>query len=444
MTTRNLILGSGIRVTSMLLIVVTPMVAARLLPPAGVAQVMIAISIGTIIGVVGPLGLPWAISYRVAQVRVGAAETARLSADLRAALGYLGAVLVALALLVGPTWAMPPRWVIPGATREMLLAVVIIGVARATSKVLSEVNKGFGDVNTAAVGADLAGPIMALILMFTVAALASDLSSTEVLWCLAFGWLAAVAYTVGSTPVRPWGHRPPAATSSRRGGLAVLAIISVLNVGIQQAHIVISGFALGLDEAATFTTAARLATLTGAPLVIISGLASPDIGVALHSKDGPELERVQARLQRLTGAFFAASVLLCLVYALVGGRLLRLLFGTGYEAGHAELVVLAIGPLGSLLAGVVGMTLMLAGKHRRLLRDTVVGSAVAAVAMLIGVRWGAVGLAVGYTTGQLVINALLLRTCRAVTGLSPMASPASALVWAIHAVGRRAVARKGG
>ncbi len=87
-------------------------------------------------------------------------------------------------------------------------------------------------------------------------------------------------------------------------------------------------------------------------------------------------------------------------------------------------MILSIGPLASLFAGVAGLCLMLAGERVRLMRDTVVGSTLRLVSMFVGaIYFGGVGLAVGYSVGQIVVNVMLLRSCRHAIGMTPIAHP---------------------
>lgn len=426
LTRQNLILGGGIRGAALLLVVLTPVVAARTLDTSGVAQVMIAVSVATMIGVVGQVGLPFVISLRVAQVRAGVISSALLRGNLRSACLFLLALTGLLLLLAAPPWGVPPGWIVPNATRGMLVAIALAGVGRAASRIFSETNKGYGGVNIAVVGSDLLGPGLGLVVVLVAGVAFGAMTTSEAFaWALAVGWVLAVGTAVWMAPVKPSFARVQHAAEYRlRHGMVVLGVVSVLNVGIQQAHIIISGYALGLADAGVFSAAARLATLTGAPLMIISSIASPDIGLALQSDDPSQLKRVEMRLRRLTGACFMGGAVLALGYLVGGATLLRVLFGQEYASGHAELVILSIGPLASLFTGVAGLCLMLAGERVRLMRDTVVGSTLAVVSMFVGaIYFGGVGLAVGYTLGQTVVNVMLLRSCRHVVGMTPIAHP---------------------
>lgn len=426
MTRRNVVVGSVVRVLSLVMLVLTPAVAARTLTPAGVAQVMIAVSVITVIGIVGQMGVPWVVSWRIAQLRAGAIDAELVRGTLRSATLFLLALTAVLTLAVAVPWGVPGDWLVQGATRGLLVAVALAGAGRAASKIYSEASKGFGDVNVAALGSDLLGPSIGLAAAVVAIATLGTTTSVSFVSALSLGWLVAACFAFWRAPVKPslrrYGHRET--EHPLRNGMAVLGLISILNVGIQQAHIIISGYTLDLSDAGVFSTAARLASLTGAPLMIISALASPDVGVALQTKEPNRLAIVERRLQALTGLFFVLASALGLIYIVFGSSVLRLMFGPAYVDGHGELIVLSAGPLGSLFAGVAGLSLMLAGERRVLLRDTVVGSCVALIGMLVGVStFGSMGLAFGYSFGQLAINALLLRSCHRELGLTPIANP---------------------
>lgn len=445
-TAHNLVLGFGIRGGSLLLGAVTAAVVARVLDPRGVAQALVALSVGTTIGVVCQAGLPFAVAYRVARVRVGDCDVSLLRQDLRSACLYLGGLGFIIMAASIPSWGFDPTRLIPEGSLALFVAAAVIGVGRAASRILSETSKGFGDVNAAGVGADLVGPTVGLVGVAVLALTsAGGATSAEVVLVMALGWCVATAFALWRAPVRPALRSQPAAASGDRlrNVMGALGIIAILSVGIQQAHIIISGLLLPVTSAAAFSTAARLATLTGAPLMLLGAVASPDIGVSLQSGERERIGELERRLQRVTGLLLLPGILMVAAFVIAGAQILALLFGSSYAVGYPELVVLSLGPLASLAAGVVGNCLLQAGRRRAVLADTVVGSAVALAGMLLGgIYAGALGLALGYSLGQTVINLLLLRSCRRELGITPYAKPLVGLRWLVSVVrGWRRLAR---
>jgi O-antigen/teichoic acid export membrane protein len=356
---------------------------------------------------------------------------------------YLLSLVLLFAAASIPSWALDPARLIPGGSQALFLAAVVIGGGRAASRVLSETNRGFGHVNLAGLGADLIGPSIGLAGVAALTWLTTeDVTAVRVVWLLAFGWCAATLFAAWWAPIRP-ALRParvPARGDRLRNAVGVLGVVSILNVGIQQAHIIIAGLMLPTAVAAGFATAARLAPLAGTPLVLLSAVASPDVGVALQSRDPARIRQLEARLQRVTGLLLLLSLPLVAIFLLAGSQVLTLLFGAPYAVGHQELVILSLGPLASLAVGVAGMCLIQAGRRRRVLLDTIVGS-FAALGLMVagGMRAGSTGLAVGYALGQLTINLLLLRSCRLELGVMPYARPLAGLRWlnSVHRVRRR-------
>lgn len=418
---RNAVTAIVIRGSSLLATVLVPVVATRVLEPAQVATALVWLSIATILAVVVPLGLPWTISVTVASLRTKTSSPNQLRNLLRLVVAYLPALLVVLlALSVGASVV----W--PGVPAQIMAAACAIGVLRAGSRIFSEVGRGFGNVSLAAVTSDLLGPLLGLVLIGLAAFAGVSFSASALLSLLAIGWAIGFLVALGLSPVKP-SIRKETDAIAPTDGIGVLAAIAVLNIGVQQVHIVLAGLMLASLEAAHFSTAARLATLTGAPLMIIAGIASPDVGLAVKgSKDA--ISRVEERLQRLTGVLFVMGAVLACTYFFAGPLVLRLAFGAEYELAHTELVVLSIGPLASLYAGIAGLSLTLAEKRRILFRRTILGSGLAVAAMVIGgLVWGSLGLAFGYSTGQVAINLLLVSACRSSIGLDPSARPLSGL-----------------
>jgi O-antigen/teichoic acid export membrane protein len=426
-----------IRGGSLALGAVTAVVVARVLDPEGVAQALIAVSVGTMIGVIAQAGVPAAIAHSTARVRTGSLTEAGVGRQLFLSMAYTAVVLGAVVLAAVPDWPLNPERLIPGAHFALLAAAVVMAGGRAASRVLSETNKGFGHVTVAGFGSDLIGPFLGLAVIASLAALRPEsLTGTSVAWALAAGWVAASAFAYWRAPIRPGVRRLSEPLDERFGSiLGVVAIISILNVGIQQAHVVIAGAMLAVPAAAVFAAVARLAALTGTPLVLISAIASPDVGVALQSGDPVRIRALERRLQRLTGVLLVLGLGVAGVFAAAGSWILRILFGVGYEGGNITLLVLSLGPLASLSTGVAGLCLMQAGRRASVLRDTLIGSLLSIGGMVIGATlWSGSGLAVGYAAGQLLMNLMLLRTCRREVGIAPYARPIEGIRWALNVV----------
>lgn len=420
-SSKNTLAALAIRGTSLLATVLVPVAATRVLQPEEVGTALVWLSVAAVLAVAAPLGIPWSVSVAVADIRSRRSDESQLKRLLTIAGGYLPVLLAALiALIVGlsSVWSEIPT--------HLAVVTCVIGISRAGSRIFSEVGKGFGNVSSAAITSDLLGPLSGLTMVGFAALIGLSFSAALLLVYLSLGWALSFAIAAIISPVKPVIRRD-LSEGLRVDGIAVLATVAVLNVGIQQLHIVFAGLFLDELDAAHFSTAARLASLTGAPLMIVAGLASPDVALSLRSGRNAML-KVEQRLRKLTGGFLVASAALGLLYLLFGAVILRTVFGAGYGAGHWALVVLSLGPLASLYAGVAGLTLTLAEQRRVLLGRTAVGSTFAVLAMSLG-GWmgGSVGLAAGYSAGQIGINLLLLSACRTLVGLNTSARPSAIL-----------------
>ncbi len=204
LTRQNLILGAGIRATALLLVVLTPVVAARTLDTSGVAQVMIAVSVATMIGVVGQVGLPF-VSLRVAQVRAGLISLALLRGNLRSACLFLLALTVLLLVLAVPPWGVPPDWIVPNATRGMLVAVALAGIGRAGQPASSARRTRDTAASTSpSWDPTCLRPGLGLVVVVVAGVAFGAMTTSEAFaWALAVGWVLAVGIAIWIAPVKP-------------------------------------------------------------------------------------------------------------------------------------------------------------------------------------------------------------------------------------------------
>lgn len=173
--------------------------------------------------------------------------------------------------------------------------------------------------------------------------------------------------------------------------------------------------------AAVYGIALRLAVPLDLPKSVIAYQLSPRIAHVHALGQTEALERMLKRWARratvTTGAAYLAVIG-------IGTQGLDWLFGPDYAAALPLFVVLGIGRILSAAAGLPGVTLLMTGHSRVIVRISMVSTVTTAtVALLLIPRLGAMGAAVAASTGYTIQCALMTRAVRQFAGVSVHAGP---------------------
>jgi O-antigen/teichoic acid export membrane protein len=188
-----------------------------------------------------------------------------------------------------------------------------------------------------------------------------------------------------------------------RVGIGLLAA-SAFTVTLLQVDIVIVGLMLGSRDAGIYAAASKTASLVMFVITAVNAVATPHYASlwALGRRD--ELQRL---VTRLAGVIFWPSLAISLGIAVLSGPLLAL-FGSGFGAARASLLVLLVGQVINAAAGSVGYLLTLTGHHREAIRALGL-SAIGCIALAVAgvAAFGLIGAAIGSTVGYLLWNGSL-------------------------------------
>ncbi len=173
--------------------------------------------------------------------------------------------------------------------------------------------------------------------------------------------------------------------------------------------------------AAVYGIALRLAVPLDLPKSVIAYQLSPRIAHAHALGETGTLERMLKGWARRTTM---ATVAAYLAVIAVGAPGLDWLFGPEYAAALPLFVVLGIGRIVSAAAGLPGVTLLMTGHSRVIVRISMLSTTTtAAAALLLIPRLGAMGAAVAASTGFTIQCALMIRAVRQYAGVSVHAGP---------------------
>jgi O-antigen/teichoic acid export membrane protein len=194
-----------------------------------------------------------------------------------------------------------------------------------------------------------------------------------------------------------------------------IAATDVLQFCLSQSQLLIAAAFCNADEVSLYATARLLTTLVVTPLFLASQSVSALIPELHARQQHDELQRVLR-----TAATLAAipTVLVSLVFMIMPGPVLGLLFGDFYQSAGPMLAVLSLGGLFYAWTGPCATLLLLAGGHNLVLLVNIASAVVNVVGgLLVARHYGAYGLAVVTAGVQIVSNVAFLLIAKKSSGV---------------------------
>jgi O-antigen/teichoic acid export membrane protein len=407
---------------------------ARLLSPHELGVYFIASSVVLFGSQLGALGLE-RVAVRFVAESLGLEEFGRtrriislvfklgVLSSLCAALIYLG-----LGQVLGRTvFSSPELAAVTGLIAGWLALMAL-------SRLFIETFRGFQEFLVASL---LDGAISGVLLCTCLGLLwsldrrASSLSTVVVLTiaCVLASIIFASWRLYGKTqrlPQQPVRPKTGLTQLSVRGVLRVALPLWITNLIIfttlEQAypHLWILGAYRQPAEVALYGAAMKLMLIVSMPSIIVNSVLAPLIAEMYAQERKEKLESV---LRSTTALVTVPAFLVSIAFALFGGPILGLVFGSEYRAGALLLVLLSVGQLGIVWAGPCVTTLMMTGHQTRMMLVASASAVVALVgSMMVAGQYGATGVAVVASIGMVLQSVLMWLTTKATTGLWTHAS----------------------
>lgn len=237
------------------------------------------------------------------------------------------------------------------------------------------------------------------IVMTVIASLLSMLFALLILW----------------RKVRPLSmHGPVGSGQLLRTGLPLLGgnlvVVVMTSLGLW-----VVGYLGTAADAAQYGAAARVMLLAQFPLLALNAMLPPMIARMHAEQRVPEMEQM-VRLSASLALF--CSSLVMIAFLLWGGALLALLFGSFYADARWILVFLCIGVLVNAWSGFCGPVLMMTGHHNELVRMSLWAALATLLATwVLGVSFGAEGVALAMSFGMIVLHVLMWLAVRRHLGI---------------------------
>jgi O-antigen/teichoic acid export membrane protein len=345
-------------------------------------------------------------------------------------LGVLGALGVSLAylLIVGDLvgkylFHSPLLVAVTGLTAGWM-------AISAMQEIMAEVFRGFHDIRMAtlfgglATGGRSAGLIMRIMLLACLVLLWLTIEHTDVRTVMlaslgsgaASALLAAVFLHKRISSLGTQGtENPISARDELRDAFPILIISLTSFILLSAADLWILGIFRSEAEVGLYGAAARLVALIAMPLLLTNLVLPPIIAEMYAQGRTAELEGTLRSFSTLSGV---PSLLVLIVFMLLGGPILGLVYGPDYQSAAIVLVLLSVGKLAAVWAGSCGAVLQFTGHQGSMLRVNLLTSPLFIIGALLVVRdYGPIGIASMTAAITILQNAALVLVARRKTGM---------------------------
>ena len=391
----------------------------------------LAFSIISVGAVLGSLGLPKTVLRFVAEsMTLDQPGRARRAIYTALGLGVAGALVTSLAyfFVVGDLMG---RYLFdnPGLVAVIGLTAGWMAIS-VLQEIVAETFRGFHDIRMAtlfgglATGGKSSGLVMRVLLLacLTLLLATSGHADLRTVMLASVGSGAASALLsvlflrkrVASLGTRGTEDRV-SAKDELRDAFPILIISLTSFILLSAADLWILGALGSTEEVGAYSAASRLVTLIAMPLLMTNLVLPPIIAeMYAHGRTG-ELERTLRGFSTLSGV---PSLLFLVVFMLLGGPILGLVYGPSYQSAALILVLLSAGKLAAVWAGSCGAVLQFTGHQGSMLRINLLTSPLFVIgALLVVGDYGAVGVASMTAAITVVQNVALVLVARRKTGM---------------------------
>jgi O-antigen/teichoic acid export membrane protein len=416
--------------------IVTTGLLARMLSEQELGAYFLALSIVSLGAVVGSLGLPKTVVGLVAE-SMGVGRPGRARRVIRTVLGFgvFGALGIGFAyLLVGDLVSehLFHSSLLVGVT-GLLAGWIAIAVVQ---EITAEAFRGFHDIRLATLLGGLAtagksgGLIMRVLLLGVLVLLwvRSEQTSlaTVMLVCMGSGSVSVVlslwllygkVSSLGPSEGAQDEVEPVSAKEVLDDAIPFLAI-ALTSFVLLSADVWILSALGSLKEVGVYGAASRLVTFVAMPLLIVNLVLPPIVSEMYAQGQTGRLERTLRTFSTLAGV---PSLAVLLVFMLLGGPILGLVYGKPIYHGDTAILVLLIlsaAKLTAVWSGSCGLVLQFTGHQSSMLRVSLLTSPLFfVVAVWATQRYGPVGVACAVAVTTALQNVIMVLLAKRKTGM---------------------------
>lgn len=407
-------LGS-VRVGGLVFAMAVNIFLARFLGPAGFGAVAFHLALMTILSALSSGGLtPWLTR------EVAATSSKSLKALLYQPMVWLAVTAI---LLAAVTWVLAALSVTPSLRAQSdtspaaLTGLLMLGglVGMGLLAILAGVWRGVGSPFAGDFPISVGIPVMLMaILLQLPEQVGRDglmvfgvyVAVTLGVAVISLGAAASKGLLFSSGP-SPTGTPPEFSQFGQQ--LLPFVALALLGALTSQLGTLMVGLVSTDEATAAYRVGERLALLVSLPLLVMNAVISASVVRSYQSGDAAGLRAILARARNVS---LVVALPIALIFLLLGGEVLALLFGENYvSSAYPVLAILTIAQLVNVACGPVGLALTMTGKQRTVFRaqSLVSLSAVLLLPPAIGIA-GATGAAIVMALALASWNIWLLRS----------------------------------
>ncbi|MDH3646468.1 MAG: oligosaccharide flippase family protein [Gammaproteobacteria bacterium] len=395
------LLGGGVwaiggRVFSATVAFVIGVVLARLLTPESFGSYALAVSVVTVVALVGGLGADQAV-VRLVSAASARGESGTVFARRGLVIAIVSGLIAGLMLwlVAGPLFSGPINAPLL-AQNALLLGIWCLSLA--VQRQLAETYRSYHDIREAEIFAGLGRSGILSGSLFLIGLLALNVLDIVSYRTVVLAGIAAAAITAFvaliflADRIRVRSTRPQSAVTRQMLLIAVPLGAATLMLTLRgQVDVWLVAATTGTGDTALYTAALRLAVLVQMPAMIVNAVVPPMIS-DLHSVEDTGL--MESLVRSVATLACVPAAIFLLIILLGGETLMTVLYGTFYAGGTTVLTLLAISHFAFVLAGPALVGLAMTGNERALLLITTVSVVVTMVAgFLAGRYYGVEGVA---------------------------------------------------
>lgn len=406
-----------VKAMSMPLNVAVVALLARLLTPEDMGVYFLAFSLVTTASSLGMLGMGDTMVRIVASsMASGDTFTARKVIQLSFSWGLVGSLIAAAFLtLFGSNFGLPPN---------VALYVALWGVSQTGLNLVAEALRSFSDIRSATVfqNRSFSNGVITLVLLFlSFSRVEIDLKIILTLIVIVgfgavlFGGLLIWKKVYKETSLIQDASKISPRINIFSQALPVLGVTS-MNLIRAQIGIWIVAALLSNEEIALYGSANRLVYLISVPLSTVVNALLPPIIAELYATN--QIVKLERTVRSLSTLATIVALLVTFIFVLGGNFVLKIVFGEFYTKAWLVLGVLAFSQLVGVAGGSCGVTLIMTGHQKELMKITVISAALAVATTFLGAKlWGMVGVAAATVLIMLTQNVMMVLKAKQSVGI---------------------------
>jgi O-antigen/teichoic acid export membrane protein len=411
---------ASLQVTSLVLGLVSSILLARLMGPAGYGTYAYALALVTVMAVPTYLGLPRLIVRQMARYQVNEQWGLMRGLLIRANQAVLAISLATAAVAAGFAWMLRHVYsseaLLTFAASLALLPLLGLGAVRlAALRGLRHVLLGqMPDMlvrNAAFVLALLLAALLWGEHLTPFSAMAMQVGATA----LAFG-IGAILL-IRNIPAAAKASQPDYEMKAWLGSALPFMLIGCMQIISTKTDIVMLGFYRPAEDVGVYRVAVQIAMLVVFPLTAVNMVIAPHMARLWAQQDKATFQKMVTWSAR---GILLLSLPLALLFIGAGELLLSLVFGAAFAAGALPLAILAGGQLVNAGTGSVTSILSMTGHERAAAQAVAVGAAANIVLNVTLIPlWGMAGAAVATLMALVIWNVYMVIYVWCVLKLDP-------------------------